>query len=518
MSGFQGDNERRAMIEPMSAMTNRDQDVTNYKPLAVMAVVAFVAAALFVGLIVILTLVGLVSRKPVLEAWLIGFAIIGVLLSIAARWQIRISEGTRAGEKLAKWALWLSVIGGCIYVAYYAGSVMSIQSQADRFVQDAWLNALKSNDTDSVFLYTLDPTKRIGVNVKDMRARFGDPTEAISGAPLVRLLLKAKGNMTVEPKGTVAWHSNSEGGFHVTSQYLITTPEGKFEVLIPAESSESKELEGRQWQIRLRGMAVRTVGLTAYGKLIAELERESRLFLWDWSQAKLRPYMRVQAYLDTEKLTREERGKRVREFLVNGIITNWIQSATEPARGLALAATFGAAFGLSPNFGDIYFPKMSPRMSTLVRFDESRQKQSAEYKKKLAEELLVSSSFESAELPGSEASIPTIEITDKVVRARFNVKVMLPAVGAVPGYRCRGYIIAICDDPKVVAEANQVYSLASEGKAQIESDAPEIKPQHRFEWRISDVVIDLARDMSESRPGGATPTITAPAPPRDKIE
>ncbi len=150
------------MVQPMQAMTNRDQDLGNYKPLAVMAVVAFVAAAFFVGLVVILTLVGLVSRKPVLEAWLIGFAIIGVLMSIAARWQIRISEGTRAGEKLAKWALWLSVIGGCIYVAYYGGSVMSIRSQADRFVQDAWLNALKSNDSDNGFLLTVEPTRPSG--------------------------------------------------------------------------------------------------------------------------------------------------------------------------------------------------------------------------------------------------------------------------------------------------------------------------------------------------------------------
>ncbi len=350
-----------------------------------------------------------------------------------------------------------------------------------------------------------------------MRARFGDPTESLTAVPLVRLLLKAKGKITVEPKGTIEWHTNSDGGFEVTSQYMIYTPEGQFEVLIPAVSSESKELEGRQWQIRLRGMGVRTVGVSAYGKLIADLEKESRLFLYDWSQTKLRPYMRVQAYLDTEKLTREERVQRVREYLVNGIVTNWIQAATEPARGLGLVATFGAAFGIAPNFGEIYFRDLPSRMSTLIRFDESRQKQSAEYKKKLAEELLQNSAFESAELPGSEGGVPTIEISDQTIRARFNVKVMLPAVGAVPAYRCRGYIIAVIDDPKVVAEAYKLSSLPWDGKPKLEPGSADTKPQHRFEWRISEVVIDLARDMSDSRPGGATPTITAP-PPRDTLQ
>src|SRR5262249_19842114 len=132
------------MVEPLRpAVLDRDQDAQDYKPLALFAVVAFVVSVLFSSVIVVLTVYGLITRKPFMEAWLIPVAFSGVLLSIAARGQISLSGGPRDGLGLAKIAWWLSLVGGAMYTAYYSGNMMAIQSQARRFVHESFFKPLK---------------------------------------------------------------------------------------------------------------------------------------------------------------------------------------------------------------------------------------------------------------------------------------------------------------------------------------------------------------------------------------
>src|SRR5262249_11643416 len=143
------------MVEPLRpAVLDRDQDAQNYKPLALFAVAAFVVSVLFSGVIIVLTVWGLITRKPFMEPWLIPLAFSGVLLSIAARWQITLSEGTRDGLRLTKIAWWLSLVGGAMYTAYYFGNVMAIQSQARRFVHENFFAPLKDQKLELAFAAT----------------------------------------------------------------------------------------------------------------------------------------------------------------------------------------------------------------------------------------------------------------------------------------------------------------------------------------------------------------------------
>src|SRR5262245_18970168 len=106
------------MIEPLRTLPQRDEDIGAYRPLAALSVASLAVSLMFVVLAIVLTIVGLVTKRPVLEAWLIAFAGLGVVMALAARWQLRLAEGTRAGQKMANWALSLSVLGVCVYGAY----------------------------------------------------------------------------------------------------------------------------------------------------------------------------------------------------------------------------------------------------------------------------------------------------------------------------------------------------------------------------------------------------------------
>lgn len=499
------------MIEPMRTMSNRDADLANYQPLAVIAVVAFVVSSLFVALVVVLTLVGLFTRKPVLEAWLIAAAIVGVLLSVAAKWQIRISEGTRAGQKLSNWALWLSLMGGLIYLAYYAGSVMSIQAQANRFVNDVWLKAIREKDFENAFLFTREPRERVGMNMKDIAARFGDITGPIHSNGLVRIIEKADGKLEIEPRGTIKWQATPEG-YEITTQVLVRTPEGDFDVIIPAIGSDQKGMQSRQWQIKLQRIGLRPLGISTYGRIMSNLEFDSREFLTDWTQSKLLPFRRPEAYLDTIAAPRDERRKRYHIFLVQGIVSNWLNSVTEPARGLSVAAAFGANLCIAPNYGEVYFRNMNEVTRGLVQWDESKQKRDESgWKEKQAEQILGIGAIQLAEASvGDNSAAPRIDVTEKEIRASMEIKINLPAVAGVVSYRCKGRVYATLDDPKLASELFKMKNEPWTGHAQLEPTSTTKPMLTKYPWRISAVVIDPTRDMTDERPGGRGPSMSAP--------
>jgi hypothetical protein len=167
------------MVEPLPSVVDRNEDSADYKPLALLSVAAFAVSVIFTTIVVILTAVGLVTRRPVLESWLIPLAFSGVLLAIAARWQIHLSEGTRDGRRLTNIAWWLSLLGGAVYAAYYFGNVAAIQSQARRFVSEAFLNKLKDGKIEEAYIATIEPGLRKGMTNLRHRAPIRQCDRAI---------------------------------------------------------------------------------------------------------------------------------------------------------------------------------------------------------------------------------------------------------------------------------------------------------------------------------------------------
>src|SRR5262245_49287549 len=91
-------------------LADRDQDLGQYQPLSILAIAAVAVVGLFTALVLALMAVGLLTRKPVLEPVIVLLDLVGLGLALVARWQIRTSEGTRAGLKLTRWALGLGVV------------------------------------------------------------------------------------------------------------------------------------------------------------------------------------------------------------------------------------------------------------------------------------------------------------------------------------------------------------------------------------------------------------------------
>src|SRR5262245_55205260 len=85
-----------------------------YRPLSGWAVGGFVLACLFVGAVFLSAVIALLTGGAFVlvvlgKGWL-AFAFAAVILSFLGQSEIRKSEGTRAGAKLAAWGLWMSVV------------------------------------------------------------------------------------------------------------------------------------------------------------------------------------------------------------------------------------------------------------------------------------------------------------------------------------------------------------------------------------------------------------------------
>src|SRR5262249_34595911 len=324
------------MVEPLRpAVLDRDQDAQSYKPLALFAVAAFTVSGLFTTIVVILTVWGLVTRKPFMEAWLIPVAFSGVLLSIAARWQISLSEGTREGLRLSKIAWWLSLVGGVMYTAYYVGNIYAIQGQARRFVQNDFLTPLKEKKLEEAFAATIRPNERRGMtNQRDIQSRFADVVAAFRLDQLTRLYDRADGVAEVEDIGVDNSQANA-AGLAVLCRFLIRTPEGIFDVGVPAIGIENPETGEREWYVQRNQVQVKPRSLSTYGGLRAGLQEEVDSFIGSWLHEKRFPSRRAEFYYETVPLSRAERRQRVHAYAATALLPGFIADMTSmPSGGL----------------------------------------------------------------------------------------------------------------------------------------------------------------------------------------
>src|SRR5436309_530987 len=92
-----------------------------YRPLSLLALVAIGIGGLYAAVVVLGGLVAFFRGDPLLLPWwTFPFPIAGAGLSFAALKRIQRSEGTLAGEKLARWGLLLSALVGLGYMTYLA--------------------------------------------------------------------------------------------------------------------------------------------------------------------------------------------------------------------------------------------------------------------------------------------------------------------------------------------------------------------------------------------------------------
>src|SRR5580704_583852 len=147
-------------------------DTIQYKPLSLLAVAGFSVSVFFALLILAFAADGLLRGQPFfLPAILILLPLAGAVLSGLGLWEVQNSEGTRAGAKLAKWGLALSLVVGICYYVYQNVTGLAIIQQANSFLMDKDVDSgffprLQGAKVDvySAFLLTLPPGERPNIN------------------------------------------------------------------------------------------------------------------------------------------------------------------------------------------------------------------------------------------------------------------------------------------------------------------------------------------------------------------
>src|SRR5439155_2515414 len=192
-------------------LADRDRDVGQYQPMSILAIAAVAVVAVFIIAVLLLTTVGLATRKPVLRPEVILIDVVAIALALAGRWQIRASEGTRAGLKLTRWALGLGVVFGCVYMAYYFGNVLAIREQAKDFSR-AWLTLMEEKDVKQAFYLANPPAQMKGRTPTELATLHPEALAAFQNVEIVRVFDRArKGEVVIEPQGVYEWRETPDG-------------------------------------------------------------------------------------------------------------------------------------------------------------------------------------------------------------------------------------------------------------------------------------------------------------------
>ncbi len=470
------------MIEAPRTTSDRNEDAASYRPVALLAIASFAVSAFFCALIVLLTLVGLISRKPFLEPWLIPLAFAGVALAVAARWQISLSEGTREGRRIANLAWWLGLIGGCLYAAYYFGNVSAIQRQARKFAHEAYVAKIADGKLDDAFAATVPPAMRRGmVGSRDLVGRFGDAVRGFRAQRAVRVLERGAGRSTVEDIGAVAWRQTSQG-LEVEPHFRIRTPEGEFEMGVTAVGVEDRETGAREWFVNGKQTFFGVVSQSPYGEFVAGLESEAESFLMEWLMFKRHPIWFTELYLDTRPLSREERAQIARDYHLRA----WLGSVLTTIGARPGATAIAVAMALHPATPTTYFPTFKNLPNELVRFEEGRLNVDAAARQQMMPHMLSSAVIQPL-VPNqgaAEAGVK-LELNATEVSASVPVNVTLPYLNQP----CRGRVYATCADPTILADLGRLQEPGAQGGLATLKSTPHA-------WRITEVRIVLTRESA----------------------
>jgi hypothetical protein len=136
--GDGNENRVRAGLPARPAAEPLGSTTIAYRPMSGFAIAGLAVGCLFALLVLGMAAIALFQGTPFfLHPAILLAPAAGLVLSLVARAQIRASEGTQAGERLARAGLWLSLFTGLGYFVYYYVSGLAITSQANTFLMQA---------------------------------------------------------------------------------------------------------------------------------------------------------------------------------------------------------------------------------------------------------------------------------------------------------------------------------------------------------------------------------------------
>lgn len=335
-----------------------------YRPVSGFAIAGLMVSALFAVWVSVATLVAFRTGAPFLMnpgGLLLPLA--GFGLSMAARVQIRRSEGTRAGLPLTTWGIYLSVLFGLGYAAYRGATEYALRLQAKEFA-DAWFDQLLQPAGEDVhlataFQETLPPGQRdprldrTHPKFQPNKPYSPELTAAMAAArqrhlwdeklqkglyprfldhDLIEVLRQGGAQAKVESQGVRRWEylGGSVPAYLVEQTYLVTTPAGEHTVVVTALGSDDAESGRRIWRVLLDETGVNARNLSPIGMAAAALRNDSRQFAGEWLR-RLTAGSLEEAYLDTVDFKQRD---RLRQAYEGGLML----SALSPSGGNLMGA------------------------------------------------------------------------------------------------------------------------------------------------------------------------------------
>src|SRR5262245_33547401 len=102
---------RPRMTEFPGAEPDRPEDPAGYKPLSLFAILGLIISGTFAVFLAICLLIALLARVPLVSnPFLLLWPVVGLIVSGLGWLQVRRSEGTQAGTRLAVWGLLVSLL------------------------------------------------------------------------------------------------------------------------------------------------------------------------------------------------------------------------------------------------------------------------------------------------------------------------------------------------------------------------------------------------------------------------
>jgi hypothetical protein len=254
----------------------------DYQPLSALALASLVLSGLFASVVLLAVGVALVRAQAVLlSTWFLLLPLAGSVLGALARWRIRRAQGALAGLSLAGWGLWLGVVFGLGYGAYYFATALAIQKQAHDFLtqegeESGFLPHLQKAAPPAsdlmhpnishlyrAFLLTTPHGRRLGINPDDrlsMEKEFNRPVgkagrghiSRFTDSEFVQIVFQATQEGEGQPwqaLGTASWDSQGGNNYRVECSYRFRTREGQVDVVLPVVGEVDKLSGRRYWHV-----------------------------------------------------------------------------------------------------------------------------------------------------------------------------------------------------------------------------------------------------------------------------
>ena len=162
----------------MAELRDAVSDVV-YRPLSGLALGGFAISCLFGGVVALNAVMAVVVGAPFFFSnWTLLLAVAGFVVSWWGLSDVRNSEGTKAGQKLATYGMWISLVSGTGYFAYEYFTGLALAQDVQAFFlneDDGFFTLLRKaarakndhTELNRAFLKTLPAPDRGGVNPAD---------------------------------------------------------------------------------------------------------------------------------------------------------------------------------------------------------------------------------------------------------------------------------------------------------------------------------------------------------------